>query len=369
MKVPFLTLEPLQNSIRSEAFDTFTKIYNESNYILGNELKAFELSYAQYNATKYCVGVGNGFDALKIALMALDIKEGDEVILPSNSFYASVLAVLSLNATPVFVDVSLEDGLINPLLIEENISDKTKAILVVNLYGFVVNMDQILKLVSKHQLYLIEDNAQAQGAEWKQKKAGSFGHISATSFYPGKNLGALGDAGAINMNNKELYDKCIALRNYGSKTKYVHDSTGVNSRLDELQAGFLNVKLKYLDKWNIERRFKVDLYIKYLKNVRGIVLFKPKDVCLPVYHVFTIQTEKRDELQSYLKNKGIGTQIHYPIPMHLQEGLSHLNYKKGDFPIAEKIASTTLSLPLFIGITEKQIEYVCHQIKLFFDLA
>ncbi|ANQ49503.1 DegT/DnrJ/EryC1/StrS family aminotransferase [Flammeovirga sp. MY04] len=369
MNVPFLTLESQQKKIRSEVVQKFTQVYDKGNYIMGEELTTFELSYAQFSGTNYCIGVGNGYDALKISLLALDIKEGDEVILPAYSFYATLLSILEVKAIPVFVDIDKKDGLMDLHQLESKMTSKTKAIIAVHLYGHMVNMDQLIDVVNKHQLYLIEDNAQAQGAEWRNKRSGSFGHVNATSFYPGKNLGALGDAGAITTNDEDLYKKCLSIRNYGSTVKYVHNTVGVNSRLDELQAGFLNIKLKYLEKWNLERQNIVDMYSELLKNVRDIFHFRTKDVCLPANHLFTIHTKKREKLKEFLKEKGVDTLIHYPIPLHLQEGVNYLGYKKGDFPIAEEIASTTLSLPLFIGMTNEQVKYVCDQIKLFFDVA
>ncbi|MBB6460003.1 DegT/DnrJ/EryC1/StrS family aminotransferase [Flammeovirga kamogawensis] len=368
MIVPFLSLDSIHTSIKKEVLSAIEQVYNANDFILGEKLTAFEEQYAKATGVNYCVGVGNGLDALKIALLALDINKGDEVIIPANTFFATLQAVVLVGAKPILVDVNQKDGLIDIDLLKKSITSKTKAILPVHMYGNVADVLSILKLIKGKEIYLIEDNAQAHLATLKNQFTGSFGHINATSFYPGKNLGALGDGGAITTNSKELADKCKAIRNYGSSEKYYYDVLGENSRLDNLQAAVLSVKLKYLPEWTLERKKIAAIYAKELLGIGDISMFEIENTVGHVYHLFTILTEHRDQLSAFLKEKNIQTIVHYPVPIHLQKSVANLGYKKGDFPVSEKIANSILSLPLFIGLTNKEQMYVVAQIKLFFSV-
>ena len=335
-------------------------------YIMGNKLKQFEQEYANFNQTKYAIGVGNGLDALALSLKALNIGEGDEVIVPSNTYIASWLAVSYEHATPIMVEPRLETYNINPDLIEEKITSRTKAIMPVNLYGQAAELDKIEKIAQKYNLLVVEDNAQSQGALCAGRLAGSYGDINGTSFYPGKNLGALGDAGAITTNDEDLANKVISLRNYGSMKKYYNDEKGYNSRLDEMQAAFLSVKLKYLIQDNAARNQVAAWYTEILRGVGDIVLPVVAENCTSVYHVYMIRTHQRNALQEYLHKNGIGTVIHYPIPPHLQKAYQDLNYKKGAFPLAEEIADTCISLPMSPILTQSEVGQVAECIKDFF---
>lgn len=366
MNIPFLSFAGMHNPLKAEITQAFEKVYDSHWYIMGNSLKEFEKNYAHYSKTNYSIGVANGLDALIISLKALNIGPGDEVIVPSNTYIASWLSVSYVGATPVPVEPVEATFNINPDLIEAAITTKTKAIMPVHLYGQACEMDKIMAIAKKHNLFVIEDNAQSQGAKCNHKLTGSFGDINGTSFYPGKNLGALGDAGAITTNSEELYKKANVIRNYGSEKKYYNEIKGINSRLDELQAAILDVKLKHLNEWNTER---VELAAKYNEDLSGIkelTLPLVTDNCTHVYHLYVIRTERRDELQAYLAKYNIGTLIHYPIPPHLQKAYAEMNFKKGQFPIAEKMAETCLSLPLYPGLKHAELEFVVGVIRNFF---
>lgn len=364
MKVPFVSFLPMEQELNNELRAAFDRVLKRSWYIEGEEDKNFEKEFAEYCSTKYCIGVGNGLDALMLALKALEIHEGDEVIVPSNTYIATALAVTYVGATPVFVEPDIRTFNINPAKIEEKITSRTKAIMPVHLYGQPCDMEPIMEIAKKHNLFVVEDCAQAHGATYKGKKIGSFGDAAGFSFYPGKNLGALGDAGAVVTDNKELADKVRALGNYGSDYKYHHIYKGNNSRLDELQAAFLSVKLSILDKMNEERRRIANRYLKGIKNPAIILPFVP-DYAVPVWHIFGVRCERRDELEKYLNDNGIGTNKHYPIPMHLQECYKDLGYKKEDLPIAEEISETELSLPMYYGMEDAQINFVIETINSF----
>ncbi len=357
MKVPFVTFKPLERELDKEIRSAFERVYERSWYIEGFEDKNFEESFSKYCDRKYCVGVGNGLDALFLSLKALNIKEGDEVIVPSNTYIATALAVTYVGAMPVFVEPDIKTFNIDPLKIEDAITEKTKAIMPVHLYGQSCDMDPILKIAKKYNLYVIEDCAQAHGAKYKGKVVGSFGDAAGFSFYPGKNLGALGDAGATVTNNKDIADKVRALGNYGSDYKYHHIYQGNNSRMDELQAAFLSAKLSHLDKVNSERRKIANKYLDGIKNPEIILPFIP-NYAEPVWHIFAVRCQRRAELEKYLNDAGIGTNKHYPIPMHLQKCYKDLGFKKGDFPIAEEISETELSIPMYYGMTDEEIRYV-----------
>ncbi len=352
--------------IREEILKSFETFFDEGWYILGNRLKQFEEEYSAFNKVAHTVGVSNGLDALHIALRALKIGEGDEVIVPSNTYIATALAVSYVGATPVFAEPNLQTFNIDPANIEAAITSRTKAIMPVHLYGQCCNMKAIMAIAETYNLYVVEDNAQAQGAAFNGKPAGSWGHINGTSFYPGKNLGALGDAGAVTTNDELLAQKAVVLRNYGSQKKYFNETIGFNMRLDECQAGFLSVKLKYLPEWTEMRQQIAVWYNNELKDIQEVVLPYVAPGATHVYHLYVIRTAARDALQQHLSNAGIGTLIHYPIPPHLQKAYQSLDFQKGDFPIAEEIANTCLSLPLWIGMTQQDVGLVAQEIKSFF---
>ena len=365
MKIPFATFVPMHNEIRKELDEAYNKVMDNSYFIQGEECHKFEEEYAAYCGTKYCVGVATGLDAIYLILRALDIKEDDEVIVPSNTYIATALAVSFTGATPVFVEPTIETYNIDVTRIEEKITAKTKAIIAVHLQGRAADMDAINAIAKKHNLYVLEDAAQGHGAKYKGKKVGALSDAAAWSFYPGKNLGALGDGGCITTNNKEIADKVRALGNYGSDYKYHHIYKGTNSRLDELQAAFLRVKLHYLDKWNEARRAVAK---KYLEGISSPLIKLPlatSDEYEHIYHVFVIRCDRRDELENYLTDNGIGTVKHYPIPMHMQKAYEDLHIAKGTLPIAEEISSTVLSIPMYYGMTDKEVEYVIDKLNEF----
>ena len=335
-------------------------------YILGQQTANFEAAYAQFNETKHCIGVANGLDALNISLKALGIGKGDEVIVPSNTYIATVLAISYVGAKPVFVEPNSETYNIDPLSIEAKITPRTKAIMPVHLYGQACEMDKITYIAQKYNLFIVEDNAQAQGAYCGNKLTGSFGDINGTSFYPTKNLGAIGDAGAITTNNDVLADFSRTMRNYGSEKKYYNKIIGVNSRLDELQAAILQVKLPYLRRWNAQRARIADLYTEGLKNIDDLILPVLAHNCTSVWHLYVIQTSKRDALADYLKSKGIMTSIHYPVAPHLQVAYKHLKLKKGAFPIAEHLANNVLSLPIYPELRPDEIAYLIDTVRAFY---
>lgn len=365
MKVPFVSFEPMHTEIRAELDNAYKRVMDSNYFIQGSECHAFEEEFAKYCGVKYCVGVGNGLDALYLVLRALDIQAGDEVIVPSNTYIATALAVSYTGAKPVFVEPNLDSYNINPEMIEEKITINTKAIIAVHLQGRMADMDPILEIAKKHNLFVLEDAAQAHGATYKGHKAGSMGDAAGFSFYPGKNLGALGDGGCIVTNRKDIADKVRALGNYGSDYKYHHIYKGTNSRLDEMQSAFLRVKLPYLDKWNAYRRKIAKRYLEEIRNPLITLPVKSTEEFEHIYHVFVIRCEQRDRLEAYLAEKGIGTVKHYPIPMHLQEAYKDLGIGKGELPIAENISSTVLSIPMYYGMTEDEIQYVINALNSF----
>jgi dTDP-4-amino-4,6-dideoxygalactose transaminase len=360
MKVPFSSFEPMHAEIENDLKAAFDRVCKNNWYIQGEELSKFEEEFAAYCGADYCVGCGNGLDALMLILKAYGIGTGDEVIVPSNTFIATALAVSYTGATPVLVEPDIHMYTINPALIEAHITDRTKAIIAVHLYGQTADMDLINAIAQKHKLIVIEDAAQAHGATYKGKKAGNLANAAGFSFYPGKNLGALGDGGTVVTNDKELADKVRALGNYGSDYKYHHVYMGHNSRLDEMQAAFLRVKLKHLDRWNDNR---IQTAERYLKEIMA------KDVILPevqgwgkhVFHIFAIRTSD-PELEEYLRDKGIGINHHYPIPIHRQECYQDL-FSGEDFPVAQLISDTEISIPIYYGMTEEEICYVIEAVN------
>lgn len=364
MKVPFVSFRPMERELDADLRAAFDRVFARSWYIEGEEDKAFEQAFARYCHADHCVGVGNGLDALFFVLKAWRIGEGDEVIVPSNTYIATALAVTYVGATPVFVEPDIRTFNIDPSKIEAAITAKTKAIMPVHLYGQPCDMDPIMEIAKKYHLHVLEDCAQAHGATYKGQVIGSFGDASGFSFYPGKNLGALGDAGATVTNDKALADKVRALGNYGSDYKYHHIYQGNNSRLDELQAAFLSAKLPHLERMNAERRRIAQMYLDGIKNPEIILPYVMEDT-VPVWHIFGIRCKRRAELERYLNEHGIGTNKHYPIPMHLQECYKDLGFKEGDFPIAEEISATQLSLPMYYGMTDEEVQYVIDSVNSF----
>ncbi len=367
MHVPFLSFSFQNSQIKEAIQEKSTYFFNSERYILGPEVIAFENAYAAFNQTAHCVGVGNGLDALIIGLETIGIKPHDEVIVPANTYIATWLAVSQVGAIPVPVEPQESTSNLDPTAIEAAITAKTKAILPVHLYGQPCNMSAIQAIAQQHGLFIVEDNAQAQGARWQGQLTGSFGQINATSFYPTKNLGALGDAGAITTNNADYAQQARLRRNYGSEIKNYNDLIGRNSRLDELQAAYLNVKLPYLNTWNAERCKIAAFYLTHLKQVPEITLPVVLPGAEPVFHLFVIHTPERQQLQQFLKKQQIETAVHYPVPPHLQKAYTFLGYPAGAFPITEKLAQTSLSLPIWPGMPEEMLSYVCDKIKLFFS--
>lgn len=367
MKIPYLDLQVQYQSIKSELDNAISKVLDNSTYVLGPAVQEFEENYAQYCGATHCAGVNNGTSALLLALKALDIGAGNEVITVANTFVATVAAIHHSGAKPVLVDVDPVSRNIDAKLLAMAISNRTKAIIPVHLFGRMADMDPIIELAKKYNIYILEDAAQAQGAVYKYKKAGSIGEIAAFSFYPGKNLGAYGEAGAITTNNTKLDKSVRMLRDHGSEKKYYHEFPGYNARMDGIQGAVLNVKLKYLDQWNKARNKVAGWYDNALKELPLKLPSKVDSDCEQVYHVYVIETDRRNDLQKYLLKIDIPTIIHYPIPVHLQNAFAHLCYKKGDFPITEKLADEILSLPIFPEMTMDQVEYVCGKIRDFFD--
>ena len=366
MGIPFVDLKPMHLELRDKLDEAYNRVvFNESQFIYGEECRLFEEEYATYVGAKYCVGVGNGLDALYLSLRALDIKEGDEVIIPSNTYIATALAVSYTGAKPVLVEPIIDTYNIDVTKIEEKITNKTKCIIPVHLQGRSSDIDAINKIAKKYNLHVIDDAAQAHGTSYKGRKVGSLTECTCWSFYPGKNLGALGDGGCITTNNKELADKIRALGDYGSDYKYHHIYKGNNSRLDELQAAFLRVKLAQLDKWNDYRRKVANRYLAEINNPLIRLPLAPNDDYDHIYHVFAIRCDKRDELEKYLNDNGINTVKHYPIPIHMQDCYKELNISECSLPLAKEISSTELSIPMYYGIKDEYVEYIIRKLNLF----
>jgi len=362
MKIPFNNLERQYESIEPNLSKALRNVFKSGWFILGQNVEAFEKEFADYMGKKYGIGVASGTDALFLALLASGIKRGDEVITVPNTAIPTIAAISAAGAVPVFVDIN-EFYTIDTSKIEKKFSDKTRAIIPVHLYGQSCQMAHIINIAKKYNLQVIEDCAQAHGTEYKGAKV-PFGDIGCFSFYPTKNLGAYGDGGMIVTNNEKLFQKLKLLRNYGETVRFTHVIKGYNSRLDEIQAAILRIKLKHLDRWNNGRRKIAKSYTEQLKD---FVLTPQEDNdSKHVYHLYVIRTERRDRLKDYLYSKGIGTAIHYPIPAHLQRGYSDFGYKKGDFSTCEQFSREILSLPLFPELRDKEIEYICTSVKKFF---
>lgn len=365
MNIPFATFAPMHEEIRQELDAAYKRVVEKRIFIQGEECNRFEEEFANYCGTGCCVGVGTGLDALFLILKAMDIGEGAEVIVPSNTYIATALAVSNAGATPVFVEPDISNFNIDVTKIEEKITAKTKAIIAVHLQGRPADMDAIHIIAKKYGLRVIEDCAQAHGAKYKGIRVGSLSDAAAFSFYPGKNLGALGDGGCVTTNDEALAERIRWLGNYGSDYKYHHILKGYNSRLDELQSAFLRVKLPKLDNWNEERRNIAGKYFDGIKN--DCIVMPPVHSAEyeHIYHVFVIRNDRRDALEKYLLDKGIHTVKHYPVPMHMQKAYSDLNIAEGDLPIAEEISRTVLSLPMYYGLSDEEIGYVCESINRF----
>jgi dTDP-4-amino-4,6-dideoxygalactose transaminase len=365
LKVPFLDLKAAYLELKNELDIAYRRVMESGWYILGEEVEAFEREFAEYCGAKHCIGVSNGLEALHLILRGYGIGAGDEVIVPANTYIATWLAVSYAGATPVPVEPNLQTYNIAHEYIEAAITEKTKAILPVHLYGQPADMDAINEISRKYDLKVIEDAAQSHGAHYRGKLTGSLGDAAGFSFYAGKNLGAYGDAGAVTTHDDNLAEQIRLLRNYGSKIKYYNEVKGYNSRLDPLQAAFLRVKLNHLDEWNIRRASVVKHYLEKISDIFELVLpFVPEGV-EPAWHLFVIRHQERDELRKYLENAGIGSMIHYPVPPHLSDAYKDLNWTTGSFPVSEKIANTILSLPLSPHIEIAQIDEVCKVLKSF----
>jgi dTDP-4-amino-4,6-dideoxygalactose transaminase len=365
--IPFNNLKPIHGQLKSEMVSAFEHVYDGGQFILGKQLELFEKRFAAFCKTSYCIGVSNGLDALRICLKTLKIGQGDEVILPANGYMATVLAVIQAGARPVFVDAGEEDYNLDVSRIESAITSSTKAIIPVHLYGQPADMPELITVTEKHSLRIIEDNAQAHGASIMEKPTGSWGHLNATSFYPTKNLGALGDAGAVTSDDAEIAEKVKVLRNYGSAAKYQFIEKGFNMRLDECQAAFLNVKLNYLLKWTESRREIASWYNEELSVIPQIKIPVTKPGFYHVFHLYVIQVPERDKFRAYLLNEGIETMIHYPKALHNEQILAEYVKKGTSFPVAELLSKTCVSLPLWIGMDRQQVTRIAEKIKKFFQ--
>lgn len=363
MNIPFLDMKTPYKELKNELDSAYKRVMESGWFILGTEVEGFEREFAAYCGVRHCIGVGNGLDALHLILRGYGIGEGDEVIVPSNTFIATWLAVSYAGAKPVPVEPLEYTYNLDPEKVEAAITSRTRAIVPVHLYGLLADIDALMAIAEKYDLKVIEDSAQAQGAQYKGRMSGNLGHASGFSFYPGKNLGALGDAGAVLTNDEKLVEQVRILRNYGSKEKYYNDTKGYNSRLDEMQAAFLRVKLRHLDEWNMRRKKIASIYLDSLSQLTDVILPSVLDSTEPIWHIFPIRHSKRDDLQKYLKNKGVNTLIHYPVPPHLSGAYADLNIPNGSFPIAERIASSELSLPIGPHLALDEVEYITNTIK------
>lgn len=369
MNIPFLDLKAPYLELKSELDAAYRRVMESGWYILGTEVEAFEAEFATYSECRHCIGVANGLDALHLIVRAYGIGPGDEVIVPSNTYIATWLAVTHAGATPVPVEPDPLTYNLDPARIEAAITDKTRAIIAVHLYGQPADMDEINRVVARvnqsrvtshaSPLVVIEDAAQAHGARYNGRRVGSLGDAAGFSFYPGKNLGAIGDGGAVTTNDPELAERIRELRNYGSKIKYHNEVIGFNSRLDELQAALLRVKLAKLDEWNERRRQIAARYLQELACESGLLLPVVPEWAEPVWHLFVVRSEQREALQQTLAAAGVGTMIHYPIPPHLQASYSDLNFKAGDFPLSERMAGEALSLPMGPHLADFCVDVVC----------
>ncbi|MDI9569370.1 MAG: DegT/DnrJ/EryC1/StrS family aminotransferase [Pseudomonadota bacterium] len=363
MKIPYVDIGAQSRALKKELMSAVETVLEHGNFVLGQELETFEKQFAEYCGVDYAVGVNSGTDALFLSLKALGVGPGDEVITAPNSFIATASVIIAVGARPVFVDVR-EDYNIDPSLLPTAITAKTKAIIPVHLTGRPADMDAIMNIAARKGIYVIEDAAQAAGASYGQKRTGSLGHVGCFSLHPLKTLNACGDGGVITTNDREIYEKLRLLRNFGLVNRDETVMWGYNSRLDSLQAAMLLLKLKYLDAWNEKRRDNAEIYRSLLKNVAVMPWELSYEYC--VYHTFVVQVEKRDDLQAFLERNGIGTRVHYPVPIHMQPAAQSLGCRKGDFPTCEAQADRILSLPVHQGLSEAQIHYVAQKIRVFY---
>jgi len=366
MNVPFLDLKAQLSQVREEIEQRFSRIIDNTAFVCGREVQEFEERFSELHDVQYAVGLSSGTDGNQLALLCCGIGEGDEVIVPVYTFIATAEGISHSKASPVFVEVDEKTFNIDISRIEEKITSRTKAINPVHLFGQPSNMDRIKEVAEKHNILVIEDSAQAHCAEYRGERVGGIGKAASWSFYPGKNLGAWGEAGALTTNDEEIYRKALKLRDHGSEKKYFHDLIGFNYRMSEFQAAVLNVKMKYIEEWTEKRRLNAYRYNQRLSEIDSVIIPSVLDRVRHVYHLYVIRARERDKLQAYLKENGIGTGLHYPFPLHLTGAYSHLGLKKGDFPMAEKLADEILSLPIYAELTEEQIDYVCGKIKDFY---
>jgi len=365
MKVPFLDLKIQYQEIEQEVLPMVTEAMENASFIGGPQVLGFEEDFAGFCDSKFCIGVGSGSDALRFALMAVGVGTGDEVITVPNTFIATTEAISQVGAIPIFVDISTDTYNIDVSQIEGKITEKTKAIISVHLYGQPADMDPILEVAKRHNLAVIEDACQAHGALYENKKAGSMGVAGCFSFYPGKNLGAFGEAGAIVTQDDEIADKIRLIRDHGQEKKYFHQIEGYNGRLDAIQAGVLRIKLKRLGAWNRSRRKNAAYYNELLSEIPGVTIPVEAEFAVSVYHLYVILIDDRDSLQQFLGDKGIATGLHYPMPLHLQKAYAYLGFKERAFPVTENVASRLLSLPMYPQLSKEQIQYVADAIKEF----
>jgi len=365
MKIPLVDLKRQYHLIRDEVDEKIREVLESGRFILGENVEAFEEEFAKYCGIKYAVSVASGTDALTLCLKALGVSECDEVITVPNTFIATVDAISRNGATPIFVDIESGTYTMKVSDIKQKITERTKVILPVHLYGHPVDMAPLLKVAGENNLYVVEDACQAHGAEYKGSKVGSLGDCACFSFYPAKNLGAYGDGGMLVTNDEEIAERVRMLRNYGEQKKYYHAFVGYNSRLDEIQAAILRVKLKYLDKLVESRRRIARRYSELLFDISDVTIPCEKSYVKHAYHLYVIRAKRRDELRSWLSYRGVSTGIHYPVPVHLQEAYRHLRFTDGSFPATEKVAREILSLPIFPELTENEVRYICTSIKKF----
>ena len=366
-QIPFLELLPTYAELQTELDAAVLRVLRSGWYILGAEVDAFEADFAAYAGAAHCVSAGNGLDALNLALRALDIGPGDEVIVPANTYIATWLAVNYAGAVPVPVEPRADTCNLDPAKIEAAVTPRTRAVMPVHLYGQAADLDPILAVARRHGLKVVEDAAQAQGAKYKGRRVGAHGDAVCWSFYPGKNLGAFGDAGAVTTDNPETTRRLRMLRNYGSEVKYIHELKGINSRLDPIQAAILRVKLAHLDEWNARRQALAALYLERLAGIPGLELPGVPAWAEPVWHLFVVRTPQRDKLQAFLKERGIGSQIHYPIPPHRQKAYAEMGLAEGAFPLSERIARECLSLPMGPHLKREDAERVAAAVRAFFQ--
>jgi len=364
MKIPLVDLKAQYLSLAEEIGPAVRSVFESTSFILGEDVTRFENEFAAFCGTGFCVGVANGTDAIQLACRAAGIEPGDEVIVPANTFVATLLGVQQAGGRPVLVDCQEKDFLIDPDLIAQAITPRTKAIMPVHLYGQCANMEKIMAIAKANHLQIIEDAAQAHGASFQGRRAGNFGALGCFSFYPGKNLGAYGDGGACVTNSPELSEKLKLLRNWGSVRKYHHDVFGINSRLDTVQAAILRIKLKRLEQWNSARRQHAASYSARLRALPQVKTPVTNPGCEHVFHLYVIRVPQRDRVLEQLNQNGVGAGIHYPIPTHLSPAFAPLGYRRGSFPVTEELAGKILSLPLYAELTEEQIVYVVKQLEL-----